>query len=55
MEISENNVNGNVPSDTLGVVLLMGGVVVVTTTGRVPLIDEASTLNSPSFPSLAAS
>ena len=44
-----------VPSDGFGVVLPMPGRVVTGISGRVPLIDEKSTLKSPSFPSLAAS
>ena len=44
-----------VPSDRFGVVLPMPGGDVTGISGRVPLMDEASTLKSPSFPSLAAS
>ena len=43
-----------VPSGRVGVVLV-NGPVVTGISGRVPLMDEASTLKSPSFPSLAAS
>ena len=43
-----------VPLCGVGVVLMPGGVV-TGISGRVPLMDEASTLKSPSFPSLAAS
>ena len=46
--------HGNVPPDKLGVVLPMGCVVVLLITGGIPVMDEAVTLNSPSFPSLAA-
>ena len=41
-------------SDDLEVVLTMGGEVVLEITGRVSLMDEGATLNSPSFPSLVA-
>ena len=44
-----------VPSDGFGVVLPTRGWVVTTICGRVPLMDEASTLKFPSFPSVAAS
>ena len=44
-----------VPSDGFGVVLPMRGGDVTGISGRVPLMDKASTLKSPSFPSLAAS
>ena len=44
-----------VPSGGFDVVLPMPGRVVTRISGRVPLMDEASTLKSPSFPSLAAS
>ena len=44
-----------VPSDGFGVVLPMAGRFATRISGRVPLMDEASTLKSPSFPSLAAS
>ena len=44
-----------VPSGGFGVVLPMPGRVVTGISGRVPLLDEVSTLKSPSFPSLAAS
>ena len=44
-----------VPLDAFGVVLPEPGRVVTGVSGRVPLMDEASTLKSPSFPSLAAS
>ena len=47
--------NDIIPLDELGVVLPFGGEVVLKITGRVPLIDDAATLHSPSFPSLAAS
>ena len=43
-----------VPSGRFGVVLVNGRVV-TEISGRVPLMDEASTLKCPSFPSLAAS
>ena len=44
-----------VPSGGSGVVLPTAGRVVTGISGRVLLMDEASTLKSPSFPSLAAS
>ena len=44
-----------VPSGGFGVVLPMPGRVVTGISGRVPLMDEASTVKFPSFPSLAAS
>ena len=44
-----------VPSGSFGVVLPMPGRVVTGISGCVPLLDEASTLKLPSFPSLAAS
>ena len=44
-----------IPSGGFGVVLPMPGWVVPRISGRVPLMDVASTLKSPSFPSLAAS
>ena len=44
-----------VPSGGFGVVLPMPGRVATRISGRVPLMDEASTFKSPSCPSLAAS
>ena len=44
-----------VPSGGFGVVLPTRGWVVTRISGRVPLMDEASTLKFPSFPSFAAS
>ena len=44
-----------VPSGGFVVVLPMPGRVVTGISGRVPLMDEASTLKFPSFPFLAAS
>ena len=44
-----------VPSGGFGVVLPMPGRVATRISGRVPLMDEASTLKFPSFPFLAAS
>ena len=44
-----------VPSGSFGVVLPMPGRVVTGISGCVPLLDEASTLKLPSFPSLVAS
>ena len=46
--------NDIIPSDDLGVVLPVSGEVDVEITGRVLLIDEAATLNSPSLPSSVA-